>query len=357
MTLLLSNEDAARLLDMCDCIDVLEGVYRELAEGLCVSRRTSECMTPTSRPGAAYALKSMDGVIPSLGVGAIRINSDILTAPNQGSGMRRVKVPAAPNQRYVGLVLLFSTETGEPLAIFPDGVVQQYRVGATSALALKYLARADAGHMAILGTGWQARTQLLGACAVRHPRSIRCVSPNAEHRAAFASEMTERLGLDVTAVDRPEAAVAGADIVLCASNSLEPIFFAPWVTPGMHLSSIKTPEIETAALQRADVLVVHSADPGSMMVTTRHLQTPETAAGKGIAAAPPIDFRTQPTLPDLVSGRTPGRQRPEQVTCFLNQMGLGLQFAAIGAVVYRKAREAGLGRDLPTDWFTEDVHP
>jgi hypothetical protein len=89
------------------------------------------------REDGLYALKSMDGVIPKLGVGAIRINSDILTFPEGEGGMRRVKVPAAPGNRYVGLVLLFSSHTGEPLAIMPDGVIQRARVGATNALAAK----------------------------------------------------------------------------------------------------------------------------------------------------------------------------------------------------------------------------
>jgi ornithine cyclodeaminase/alanine dehydrogenase-like protein (mu-crystallin family) len=76
----------------------------------------------------------MDGVVPKLGVGAIRLNSDILTFPSISDVKRRVKVPAAPNERYTGLVLLFSTTTGEPLAIFPDGMVQPMRVAATTAL-------------------------------------------------------------------------------------------------------------------------------------------------------------------------------------------------------------------------------
>ena len=64
-----------------------------------------------------------------------------------------------------------------------------------------------------------------------------------------------------------------------------------------------------------------------------------------------------PNLHDLVLGRASGRTSPEQVSCFLNYVGLGYQFAAVGSVLIRKARELGLGRDLPTDWFTEDVNP
>jgi len=144
MTLILSNDDVGNLITMPQCIEVLEEAYAELAEGRGVSRTRSDCFAPTARDDALYSLKSMDGVIPKFGVGAVRINSDIVTWPKKGNNVRREKVPAAPGKRYVGLVLLFSTETGEPLAIFPDGVMQRLRVGAANGLGAKYLARKDA---------------------------------------------------------------------------------------------------------------------------------------------------------------------------------------------------------------------
>ena len=142
--LILSNDDVEKLLTMPECIDVLEEAYVELAEGRGISRTRSDCITPTTRPDAVYALKSMDGVVPKLGIGAVRINSDIVTFPKRGNNIRREKVPAAPNGRYCGLVLLFSTENGEPLAILPDGVMQRMRVGAANGLGVKYLARRHA---------------------------------------------------------------------------------------------------------------------------------------------------------------------------------------------------------------------
>src|SRR6476646_11353783 len=108
MTLILSNDDVEKLLSMPECIDLMEEAYIELAEGRGISRTRSDCFAPTTRPDALYSLKSMDGVAPKLGVGAVRINSDIVTWPKRGNAMRREKVAAAPNNRYVGLVLLFS---------------------------------------------------------------------------------------------------------------------------------------------------------------------------------------------------------------------------------------------------------
>ena len=156
---------------MPECIDVLEEAYigarrrpRRFAHALRL-----HC-ADIGREDALYSLKSMDGVIPKLGVGAVRINSDIVTWPKRGNNMRREKVPAAPSDRYVGLVLLFSTENGEPLAIFPDGVMQRMRVGAANGLGIKYLARKNAKTVGILGSGWQAGAQLMAACAVRDDR-------------------------------------------------------------------------------------------------------------------------------------------------------------------------------------------
>jgi alanine dehydrogenase len=357
MTLILSNDDVEKLLTMPECIAVMEEAYVELAEGRGVSRTRSDCITPTAQPDAVYGLKSMDGVIPKFGIGAIRINSDIVTFPKVGNALRREKVAAAPGGRYTGLVLLFSTANGEPLAILPDGVMQRMRVGAANGLGAKYLARKDAHTVGILGTGWQAGAQLMAVCAVRAIGTIRCFSPNQERRAAFAQEMSARLGVEVAPVAQPEEAIEGADIVMCASNSLDNIFFERWLVPGVHLSSIKQPEIEVKALKRADRIVLHYHEESPIHVTTKDLALAKKANEHGWSVSKEIDFNTLPTLPDLIMGAAEGRQSDGEITCFMNNIGLGYQFAAAGSVVYRKAKEAGLGHNLPTEWFTEDVHP
>jgi len=357
MTLILSNADVEKLLSMRECMEAMEIAYEELAEGRGISRLRSDSFAPTARKDALYSLKSMDGVCPKLGVGAVRINSDIITWPEDGKSARRVKVPAAPNQRYVGLVLLFSVDNGEPLAIMPDGVMQRIRVGAANGLGVKYLARKNAKTVGILGSGWQAGTQLMAVTAARDIESIRCFSPTKTNREAFSAEMSATLGVRVTPVESPEAAIAGADIVMCASNTIEPIFFARWIEPGMHITSIKRPEIEPAALMRCEVLLLHSREAAPQHLYTKGVVVPEVATDRGWKVGSGIDFASISTLPELIAGRAQGRAHDEQVTCFLNNIGLGYQFAACGSVVYRKAREQRLGHELPTDWFTEDVHP
>src|SRR5262249_25289092 len=151
------------------------------------------------------------------------------------------------NERYVGLVLLFSTTTGEPLAIYPDGVVQRMRTGATSGLAAKYLAREDARIVALLGTGWQAGSQAMAIHTARPgTTTIRCFSPNEANGRAFAGEMSENLGIDVVPAATAREAVRGSDVVLCATNSMQPMLPADWLEPGMHVSSLKRLELDTS---------------------------------------------------------------------------------------------------------------
>ena len=281
MTLILSNEDIDKLLTMPECIDSLEDAYVELAEGRGITRTRSDCITPTQMPDAVYGLKSMHGVCPKLGVGAIRINSDILRFPKRGNTVVREKVPAAPGNRWVGLVLLFSVDNGEPLAIMPDGVMQRMRVGATNGLGIKYLARKNAETVGILGSGWQAGSQLMAACAVRDIKQIRCFSPTREHREDFAAQMTETLGVEVRAgraAGRRHGGRRYRDVRL-----LEPRqhLLRPWVETGMHMTSIKRPEIEMEALRRADRIVIHNNDEKPIHVMTRDLANAEKAKDNG----------------------------------------------------------------------------
>jgi ornithine cyclodeaminase/alanine dehydrogenase-like protein (mu-crystallin family) len=356
VTLILSNADVENLLPMRECIESFEAAYVALAEGRALTRTRSDCIVPTGRDDALYSLKSMDGVIPELGVGAVRIDSDLVTWPKQGDNIRRVKVPAA-NGRYVGLVLLFSTETGEPLAIMPDGVMQRMRVGATSGLGAKYLARKNAVSVGLLGSGWQAGAQLMAVCAVRNIEAIRCFSPTRANREAFAAEMRARSGVPIATVESAEDAVRGADIVLCATNAIDNVFFKRWIEPGMHLSAIKPAEIEAQAIRRAERVVVHTADTKPIHVMAAGVTSPDASAGRGWASAEQVDLKQFPTLPELIAGRVPGRASDRDVTCFVNNLGLGFQFAAAGALVVANAKKRGIGRELPTDWFTQDVHP
>lgn len=357
MTRVFSNDDVDRLLTMEDCLAAMEEGYGELGAGRAAFRTSSNIVTPTVHEGGVYALKSMDGVIPSMGVGAIRLNSDILTWKTSGGTTRRVKKPAAPGNRWVGLVLLFSTHTGEPLAIFPDGVMQRMRVGATNGLAAKFLARQDAATIGLIGSGWQAGAQLMAVTKVREIGHIRVYSPTQANREAFAREWTDKLGIPVTPVGSVEAAVKGRDIVLCATSSLDTVFFKKHLEPGMHISTIKGHEVEAAAVAACDIQTVHMHEPPVTIIRTHGVSIGEDKHSSGVELAEGIDTKPMANLADLIAGRGPKRTRPDQTSVFLNANGLGAQFAMCGAALYKRAVAENAGRDLPTEWFTEDVHP
>ena len=357
--LVLNNEEISAIIDMPTCIAAMETAYRGMSEGRGINRRRSDTLVETGPAGAGgiYSLKSMDGVSPDLGVGAMRINSDIITYPEISGQRRRVKVPAAPGDRFTGLVLLFSSETGEPLAIFPDGVVQRMRVGAANGLATKYLARAETPRVGIIGSGWQAGSQLMAITSVRNVEQIRCFSPNEANRKAFAAEISPLIGVDVEPVASMEGAIEDVDVALCATSSIEPIFQADWVRPGLHISSIKRPELHADAVRKVDRLVIHSRDGAPLLTMASGVEPPSADRPDGGALLDVAEFKYAPLLADLVAGKVPARQSDEEATGFINNIGMGFQFAVIGKVVYDRALQSGAGRELPTEWFTQNEHP
>lgn len=347
--LVLSNDEVARLLSMEECMAALEPMYRDYAAGRALLSPRVDNIAPTRHPGGGYyGFKHMGGTLPAQGIQALRINSDVITHPLVAGTPRRVKVPAAGG-RWVGLVLLFSTETGALLAMFPDGVMQRLRVGAASGLGLKHLAREDAATLAIIGSGWQAGAQLMAARAVRRFKEIRVFSPRKETRERFARDN------EIRSVDTVEQCVAGADVILAATSSMVRVIEPQWLRPGMHVGCIKTEEIDGEVLDRCDRVFVH--DRKQAKSYTNVLAGTPNVKEEHVGGWWKERKGRYPDLGELLSGSAPGRQRAEEITCFANNVGTGLQFAAAGAFLLKKAREKRVGQELPDDWFTEDVHP
>lgn len=356
MTLLLSNEDVLRVLDLDACIEALEHAFRDLASGDAVNRPRSHTYTPLG-DGHHYLFKSMDGSVPRLGVHAIRMSSDHTHEFERGGLRRREKLALAPNGRYVGLVILFDIATLVPLAILQDGELQRARVGCTSAVAAKHLARADARTVGIIGTGWQARTQLLALARVRKLARVSAYSTDAARVHAFCDEMSPRLDVPVGAATSARAAIEDADIVALATNSHDPVLDGAWLRPGQHVGSVQSHELDDATLARAETIVVRSEDPATFHFPPGRGPVEATE----IRELPPHIRSKVVTLGDVLLGNG-GRRSPSDVTLFTGgglgaSSGLGIQFAATANAVYQSARAAGIGRELPTDWFTETAKP
>src|SRR5262249_5447009 len=129
------------------------------------------------------------------------------------------------------------------------------------------------------------------------------------------------------------------------------------IEAGVHPSSIKRPGIGGQAVKRADRVVIHWNEPAPLHLATTGVVVEEKAHGRGRRLAEEEGFVKLSKLSQRAARRAQGRTSDADVTCFINNIGLGYQFAAAGALVYRKAKERGLGYELPTDWFTQDVHP
>jgi ornithine cyclodeaminase/alanine dehydrogenase-like protein (mu-crystallin family) len=358
MTLIMSNEDIEKVLTVQHCTEVLEAAFKDLAEGKAVNRPRSHTYTPVSNDNY-YLFKSMDGSVPRYGVHALRLTSEIIRDHRVGEAMRSEKLPSLPGGKWLGLVLLFSIQDGALLAIMQDGYLQRMRVGATSGIAAKYLSRQDSQVVGLFGSGWQAGAQLIALCAVRNIKLIKVYSPNPENRKRFVSEMEKLLKVEIHALDKPKEIVEGSDIVVGATNSFDPVFDGDWLVSGMHVNSVQGGEIDARTLERADVVVIRSRERGTYWF-------PRDSQPRGSDREKRFqEVNLEPKIRELgevILGKVSGRTDPRQITFFggggtAGSNGLGIQFAAVAAKIYELARERGLGREVPLDWFTESVHP
>lgn len=352
MTLILSNNDIQDALSIHECLEVMEDSYREQANSRAVNRPTCHSYLPHSLPNSTYSFKSVDGGVGKLGVLALRVTSDIVQEQELHGSVRLEKVPLAKGM-FVGLVQLFSAETGELLAIMPDGFIQQVRVGVTSALGMKVMARRNSEVMGLIGSGGQAKAHYRFMTAVMPIRKVKVFSPNVDHRRAFVAEMEKETGIEGEPVGSAEEAVKETDVICSATNSSRPVVNTDWLQPGMHYNSIREFETDMAVLQKCDVISIHTSFGG-----IQHYQPPGIDYDMpGVRREQPRDWSKYPEICDLIAGKAPSRTTDQQITFFLNNVGTGVQFAAMGYCAYKGAKEKGLGKEIPTDWFLQDIKP
>jgi alanine dehydrogenase len=363
MPLFLNNDEIAKLISMKDTMEALEILYREMGEGVAVTAPRSDVHSPTAAAQSAegpmaHYLKSMSGASPHFGTAALRFSSDIVAWRDSGGGMRREKLPMLPGQRWMGIILLFSSANGELLAIMNDGVLQRFRVGGANGVSTKYLARQNAETVGLIGSGWQAGTQVMAVCEARKIKSIKVFSPTKTNREKFAKETSEQVGVEIVPVDSYEAAVKNVDIVVTSTNARRP-FLGKWaLSEGVHISAMQRDEFDDEALLACSPLILHTHATENNVTSSAlaHFERDDFTL-RDHPTARGIDWQTLPTLADLLSGRVKGRESDQQITGFVNNLGMGAQFAAVGKKVYDAARAKGVGREVPADWFTQDVHP
>ena len=314
MTLILTEAEVDSLLDMPSTLDAVESVLRDQAEGRATNRARRRVALPRS------GLNLMAAGAPEIGA----------------LGLKAYTVARTGARFYT---MLFDPEGGELLSIMQSDRLGQMRTGAASGVATKYLAREDANTLGLYGAGWQAESQLEAIAAVRDLERIIVYSRREESRKRFAEMMGERLGMEIeTTHSADEPAVQ--DIVVTATSSREPVLLGEWLRPGAHVNAAGSnflfkSEIDREVVRRASFVCVDSRE--------------ELGLEAGDLVQP---LETGLILPEaiyelgqVIAGQVEGRRGPEDITVFASQ-GLALEDIAAARVVYDRAVERDVGRDI-----------
>jgi alanine dehydrogenase len=354
VTIIITDDDVKRLLPMQDCIEAMRVAFRDFAEGTAVNRPRMRYLAQHSDPGRKYLANVHVGAVPSAGIACVRAGSQIIRPPSAGNDRRLYENPQAFNW---GIVILYSIETAEPLALLHEFQLSGMRVGATTAVAVDEIARPDAATLGLFGTGKQARCAVEAIAVVRPLRRVNVYSPSAEHRENFAREMA-RDGMDVVAVADAQAVVAGADIVCCATTAMTPVFDGDWLRDGQLVVSIansdvtnKRSEVDRRTYERASAVIINDWESVIDNDQTELLEP----LGEGVIRKEQIH-----QLGDLLTGKTrlsapAGSSGRDGIVYYKNNSGLAIQFAAAGGILYRKAIAEGNNKTIPTEWLGSDL--
>ncbi len=358
--LVLDNDDVARLLTMREAIAGLEQSYRDVAAGEGVCRPRVDISIPTSDPAKTYRWGTMEGG-STRGYFAIRMKSDVVYEARRGEAITEEKYASRPGL-YCGLILLTSIENGEPLALLNDGLLQHMRVGADGAIGVKHMAKQGARVVGMLGSGGMARSHMEAFRCVRDIGRLQVYSPTRANREAFAREMRDRHGVDAVACERPEDVYRGADIVAALTDSTLPVLDGRHVEKGTHLVNIGGGGLPDAeSLRRVDVYLRFGNAPPPIG-RERGLDDEYLTWAARAGASKPRKRAHGVALPgkvvwlaDIVQGRHRGRTSEDQITYSERGNLQGAQFHALAAIAYEKAKKAGAGKTIPTEWLLQDI--
>ena len=313
--LYLTEDDVSRLVTMDLALEAVGAAFRKLGcdEAENVPRR--RCQTDL------VVLHVLPAAIKTLGA----IGYKAYTTSKQGARFH---------------VTLFDPKSGGMMAIVEADLLGQFRTGAATGIATKKLARADARTVGCLGTGKQARTQVLAVCKVRTIVRVKVHGRDAVRRSAFAAQLSVETGVEVVAVESAEEAVRGQDIVITATSAREPILKGEWIAEGCHVNLVgsnfltKT-ETDVELFRRATLVAVDSKEQARL------------EAGDFVAALNEGVLKWSDVLEfaPLLVGRYPGRESPEAITVF-KSLGLGIQDLALAIKLLDLARKQGIGREI-----------
>lgn len=315
MALVLREKDVRRLLSMPDTVEVLEQAFAALAQNNALNRPRTRLVL------ANGVLHMLSAAAPSLGV----LGFKAYTTFREGV-------------RFV--VMLFSAQNGQLLAIIEADWLGCMRTGGASGVATKYLARPDAKIVGLIGAGNQAITQLMGVCAVRQISGVYAYSRRPHECAIFCDEMTRLLNIDVKPVTTAQQAVEAADILVTATTSPDPVLRGEWLKPGCHINAIgsnwaQRRELDVSTLQLSSLIVTDSREQA-------HIEAGDLIipANEGL-----FDWNEVYNLSDVIVGYAPQRELPDDITLYKG-IGIALEDIATAAYVYKLAVEQNIGEQL-----------
>jgi ornithine cyclodeaminase len=322
--LAIGDAEVRSLLTMPACIDLMADALAALAAGQAQVPLRSLMWLP-DRSGL---LGMMPGHLATAGVMGIKVVS--VMPGNHGT----------PFDAHQGVVLIFETRHGRPLALVDATSITAIRTAAVSGVATRLLARPDAGDLAILGSGTQAVSHLEAMCAVRPIRRVRVWSRTPSHARQFAETESGRRGIPIEIAADAREAVAGADLVCTTTASPEPVLHGAWISPGTHINAVGSSvrsarELDSAAVARSRLFV------------DRRESTLNEAGDFLMARAEGAitDDHIIAEIGDILDGRAQGRRTAAEITLF-KSLGLSVEDVASAMFVYQQASAQGAGTRL-----------
>lgn len=362
MTLIITDDDVRRLFTMEDCIEAMQVAFADFAKGEAVNRPRMRYVAKHPDPALRYFANVHVGAVPSYGIACVRAGSTILRPATPENPYRTYE---SPTQFNWGFAILFSIETAEPLALLHEFHLSGMRVGATTAMAVDRMAREDATTLGLFGTGKQASAALEAIACIRPISRVNVYSPNQEHLRDFVARMNRSNftsknggGMEVVAAKDPRTVVAGADVVVCATNSMKALFDGEWLEDGQMVVTTansdvtnKRSEVDRRTFERATAIVVNDWET---VVDNKQSELLDLVESGAIPDSRVIE------LGKVASGEAKLRQLPrgageKGILYFKNNSGLAIQFAAAGGLIYRKALEQGVEKSIPREWLGTDL--
>jgi len=313
--LLLTEKEVEGLLRMDDALVAVEEGLRAMGRGEATNR-------PRQRVGTRETA----------------VNVMLASWPARGYAGFKYYTASRAGIRF--WVHLFDMATGDLIAVIQADRLGQQRTGAASGVATKYLARADASTIGIVGTGWQAASQLEAVCAVRSIRRIRCSGRDKARRDAFAKKMTSVLGVKVEAARSAEEAIRDADVAIAATNSSEPVIHGDWLRTGCHINAMGANRLETRELD-------DSAVQKCAFVSTDSIEQAKAESGDLVEPIKRglITWDRVHEIGDVVAGKVNGRTTAADITLFKSH-GIAIEDIAVAALVFERARDRGIGQSV-----------